>query len=73
MWNPWDVNKLGDMGDEDYKNMICVEATAFSKGSNYKSANVRVIIMTLIPIPGITLQPQETWQAVHKIHLKSQL
>lgn len=53
VWNPWDVNKLGDMGDEDYKNMICVEATAFSKG--------------------ITLQPQETWQAVHKIHLKSQL
>ena len=34
VWNPWDVNKLGDMGDEDYKNMICVEATAFSKGSN---------------------------------------
>ena len=32
VWNPWDVNKLGDMGDEDYKNMICVEATAFSKG-----------------------------------------
>ena len=73
VWNPWDVNKLGDMGDEDYKNMICVEATAFSKGTNYKSTNVRIIIMTLIPISGITLQPQETWQAVHKIHLKSQL
>jgi len=31
VWNPWSVNKLGDMGEEDYKNMICVEAAAFTK------------------------------------------
>jgi len=31
VWNPWTVNKLGDMGEEDYKNMICVEAAAFSE------------------------------------------
>jgi len=32
VWNPWTVNKLGDMGEEDYKSMICVEAAAFSRG-----------------------------------------
>ena len=32
VWNPWTVNKLGDMGEEDYKNMICVEAAAFTRG-----------------------------------------
>lgn len=28
VWNPWQENakNMSDMGDEDYKNMICVEA-----------------------------------------------
>jgi D-hexose-6-phosphate mutarotase len=29
--NPWDKNKLGDMGDDDYKRFICVEAAQNSR------------------------------------------
>jgi len=53
VWNPWTPNKLGDMGDEDYKNMICVEATAFTQP--------------------ISIPPGGSWEANHKIHLKSKL
>ena len=29
--NPWDKNKLGDMGEDDYKRFICVEAAQNSR------------------------------------------
>lgn len=31
VWNPWDKNKLADLGEDEYQNMLCVEATQASK------------------------------------------
>ena len=39
MWNPWAENaqKMGDFGDEEYPNMICVEAVHKSKVAKVKT------------------------------------
>ncbi len=38
VWNPWAENakKLSDFGDEEYKNMVCVEAVQTSKNITVK-------------------------------------
>ncbi|CAN6849840.1 unnamed protein product [Brassica oleracea] len=39
VWNPWDKKskkKISDMGDEDYKHMLCVEAAAIERPISLK-------------------------------------
>ena len=33
VWNPWDKKSktISDLGDEDYKHMLCVEAAAIER------------------------------------------
>ncbi|CAN1165674.1 Putative glucose-6-phosphate 1-epimerase, partial [Linum perenne] len=39
VWNPWDkkAKSIADLGDEDYKHMLCVEAAAVEKPITLKS------------------------------------